>query len=280
MPTMQWNKETWDGQYNWDEGGEEWSEIWGGSDMEWYGAILTRIHAFIPAKRILELAPGFGRWTHFLRAQCDQLHVVDYSEQCIERCKKRFRNDAHVTYWVNDGRSLEMIDDESIDFIFSFDSLVHCEEDVIERYVSQLRSKLTPNGVSFLHHSNFGSCLPPIRDWHLSSRTRWRLAQLRLLDSAKRLGIVDQGHFRSRSMTAEKMRTFASRYGLRCIAQETVNWGTTKPIDCFSTLVRSDAAWPVRELVRENRSFMSEARDLRRLSALYGRRALQREQPM
>jgi len=277
MPTVQWNKETWDGRYNWEEEGEEWSDTWGGSDMQWYGAILTRIHAFLPARRILELAPGFGRWTHFLRAQCEQLHVVDFSEQCIEACKQRFSNDTHIIYSVNDGLSLNMVDNESIDFVFSFDSLVHCEEDVVESYVSQLRSKLTPNGVCFLHHSNYGNHLPLFRGWELSGSMRWRLARLRLLAPAKRLGIVDWSHKRSSSMTAEKMRTFGNRHGLRWIAQETVNWGTKAPIDCFSTLVRADAAWPARELVQENRSFMREANDLCRLSRLYGRRGLERE---
>ena len=70
------------------------------------------------------------------------------------------------------------------------------------------------------------------------------------------------------------MLTFAANHDLRCIAQELVNWGTTVPIDCLSTLVRLDAAWPVRELARENRSFMREAEDLRRMSVLYGQRGL------
>jgi hypothetical protein len=276
MPTVQWNNETWNKTYAWDEAGEEWSETWGGSDMQWFGAILPRIHAFLPVPRMLELAPGFGRWTHFLRSQCEQLHVVDFSDKCIEACQTRFRDSDNITYSVNDGRSLEMVERESMDFIFSYDSLVHCEDDVIEGYVSQLSSKLTPNGVAFLHHSNLGSHPPRFHDWKLSSSTRWRLGRLKLLNGAKRLGIVDDSHQRSKSMTAAKMRAFAERHGLRCLAQETVNWGTTRPIDCFSTLVRADSAWPVRELEQENRSFMRQADDLRQLAVLYGRNGLQR----
>ncbi len=49
-----------------------------------------------------------------------------------------------------------MVADGSIDFVFSFDSLVHAEEDVIRSYLDQLGQKLRPDGVGFLHHSNLG----------------------------------------------------------------------------------------------------------------------------
>lgn len=274
MPTLEWNNDTWNDHYDWNESGEEWSAAWGGSDMQWFGVILPRIHLFLPAKRILELAPGFGRWTHFLQSQADHLHVVDFSDKCIESCKLRFRDQTHITYSVNDGRSLDMVADGSMDFIFSFDSLVHCEADVMEAYVSQLGSKLTQNGVAFLHHSNLGDCLTRFGDLGLSTGARWRLERLRLMEFGRRFG-VDGNHKRARSMTADKMRRFAANHGLRCISQETVNWGgSMSQIDCFSTLVRADLK-PVRDFVqRQNRSFMRTADDLRRMSPLYGRAAL------
>src|SRR4030095_8370524 len=48
--------------------GEEWSSAWGGSEAQWLGAIFLRIRAFIPTDTILEIAPGFGRWTNFSEA--------------------------------------------------------------------------------------------------------------------------------------------------------------------------------------------------------------------
>ena len=73
--------------------------------------------------------------------------VVDISERCIEACRQRFAAESHIAYHANDGRSLEMVADRSIDFVFSFDSLVHADADVIEDYLRQLGRKLTPNGV-------------------------------------------------------------------------------------------------------------------------------------
>ena len=33
-------------------------------DSQWFGLIFPRIHAFLPTGTILEIAPGFGRWTN------------------------------------------------------------------------------------------------------------------------------------------------------------------------------------------------------------------------
>ena len=111
----------------------------------------------MPARTILEIAPGFGRWTQFLRPLCEDLIVVDLSPKCIEACQARFAEYGNITYHVNDGRSLDMVPNDAIDFAFSFDSLVHVESDVLHGYLSQLAQKLTPEGVAFLHHSNVGA---------------------------------------------------------------------------------------------------------------------------
>src|SRR5437879_6478092 len=156
MPTVEQNLRQWDANYEWAKRGEEWSASWGGAEAQWFGAILPRIHAFVPATIILELAPGFGRWTNYLKDYCDHLIVVDLAETCIHACRERFAASSHITYHVNDGTSLSMIPDGSLDFVFSFDSLVHAEADVIAAYIRQLAKKLAPNGVGFLHHSNIG----------------------------------------------------------------------------------------------------------------------------
>jgi SAM-dependent methyltransferase len=157
MPSLNENKERWEDSYAWADAGEEWSRAWGGSEAQWFGSILPRLHAFVPVGTVLEIAPGFGRWTRFLRPLCDRMVLVDLSERCIDACRARFGEDGSVEYHVNDGRSLEMVADASIDLAFSFDSLVHVDADVIESYLSQLRQKLTADGVVFLHHSNFAA---------------------------------------------------------------------------------------------------------------------------
>jgi hypothetical protein len=50
-----------------------------------------------------------------------------------------------------------MIPDHSVDFAFSFDSLLHVEADLIEAYLNQLAVKLKPTGAGLIHHSNIGT---------------------------------------------------------------------------------------------------------------------------
>ncbi len=67
MATIEENKQYWDFTYPWTKQGDEWSLAWGGVVQQWYWVLLPRIHAFVPAGTILEIGPGFGRWTQFLK---------------------------------------------------------------------------------------------------------------------------------------------------------------------------------------------------------------------
>jgi 2-polyprenyl-3-methyl-5-hydroxy-6-metoxy-1,4-benzoquinol methylase len=262
MPTVEENSQKWNAAYGWHDQGEVWSAPWGGSAAQWFGAILPRIHAFLPATTILEIAPGFGRWTTHLKDSCEHLIVVDLAENCIEACRRRFADESHITYHVNDGKSLAMVPDRSIDFAFSFDSLVHAEADVMRAYLEQLAAKLKPNGVGFLHHSNIGAYR---RSFSLSRRIpsvlRDRLIQGR---------IIDQTHWRAFSMTASLFAGFCEQAGLQCVSQEMVNWATKRLIDCFSVFTPKSSTWARPNVVVENPGFMREAAMIRRLSRLYG----------
>ena len=66
MPSLEDNKIKWGTTHAWTHHGDEWSEAWGGAAMQWHSMILPRIHRFLPTKRIIEIAPGHGRWTQFL----------------------------------------------------------------------------------------------------------------------------------------------------------------------------------------------------------------------
>src|SRR5262245_4969886 len=230
MPSVEENRSQWNDKYDWSQAGEEWSEGWGGSDAQWFGTFLPRLHAYLPARTILEFAPGFGRWTQFLANHCDHLIGVDLSERCVAVCRERFSSSPNMSFASNDGRSLEAVEDRSIDLAISLDSLVHADGDVLAAYVNELARKLAPNGVAFIHHSNLGRYayykairkLPPLD----ALGRRLRLVEPRL-------------NWRSFSVTGGRVRRWAVEAGLRFTAQEYVNWGTRRAlIDCFSVLTR------------------------------------------
>jgi methyltransferase family protein len=263
MPNVSENLGLWDANYSWEGQGDEWSSAWGGTEMMWRGALLPRVGGLVPTGTILEIAPGFGRWTQFLKDLCEQLVVVDLSQRCIDACRERFASDANIIYHVNDGSSLDMVADGSIDLAFSFDSLVHADAGVLGAYLDGLGRKLGPDGVAFIHHSNMGAYRRPAA---LARRLPQPLRRRLVLH-----GILPNTYgWRDENVTADLVARRSGEAGLRCVAQELVNWLTGRQlIDCISVVTPVGSARD-RELVRvENRGFMREAAALARLASLY-----------
>jgi ubiquinone/menaquinone biosynthesis C-methylase UbiE len=265
MPSMEVNRYFWDTAYTWSDGGDEWSTIWGGAQNQWNGTMLPRIRRHLPVHTILEIAPGFGRWTQFLAGLCERLIVVDLSEKCIAACRERFRDATHIEYHVNDGRSLGFVADRSVDFVFSFDSLVHVEADVVESYVGEIGRILKDDGTGFIHHSNCA-------EYRILSGIHAFLDKYpRLQTFIREHGLVPSSHGRAPSMSAAKFRDYAEKAGIRCTSQERVNWGSKRTIDCLSTIENGRVArhGPVATL--HNPHFMHEAKYLAQLARLYDR---------
>jgi len=262
IPTIKDNEAYWDGKYNWTNRGDEWSAAWGGPSMQWYGTIFPRIKSHVPTNRILEIACGYGRWTQYLKDLCKNLIVIDLSEECIQACKQRFSECLHIEYHVNDGKSLDIISDSSVDFVFSFDSLVHADESVMKAYLCQLQRILNNDGVAFIHHSNLG-------EYH----TRYsRIRNIPKLEGLlTRLGILEKNlHWRDFSVDAKKVEVLAEEHGLRCISQEIIPWGTKKIlIDCMSTIVKNNSSVARINRILRNVKFMQEVQNLLQLSQLY-----------
>jgi hypothetical protein len=261
MPTLNENAQNWSSEWDWSNQGDEWSRWWGDTPSLWYGAILPRVHAMVPTGTILEIAPGYGRWTQYLKGLCDRLIVVDLTEKCITHCRDRFAESSNITYHVNDGRSLDMVEDRSVDFVFSFDSLVHAEPDVIAAYLRQLADKLTSDGVGFLHHSNAGSVKPfAALSRHVPDH---------MLGSLVRRGIaVNLAAWRDDVMTGAVFREQCDEAGLVCASQELVSWEFGGYlIDGFSVLAKRGSRWDRPFRLIRNPLFVAEARRMARLYA-------------
>ncbi len=249
MPSIEENRSEWGEKYGWSDWGEEWSQPWGSPESQWFGTVFPRIHAFVPAPTLLEIAPGFGRWTKYLQAHCGRLIGVDLTERCVEECRRRFQGLGHVEFHVNDGTSLEMVPEKSVDFVFSCDSLVHVETDVVAAYLRQLAGKLTPDGVGFIHHSNLGA----YRDQHTGALPTW----------------VENRGWRAQTMTAAAFRDECQKAGLLCVGQEIVNWWAGILSDCFSVFTLPGSRWARPNRVIVNHRLTQEAATLSRLAQLY-----------
>lgn len=218
MPDRDANRQRWS-DYDWSQGGDDWSVGWGSSRMMWFGSILPRIHFLLPARNLLELAPGYGRVTAFLLEHCERYTGIDLTPRCVEACRARFAGETRARFVLNDGASLEAVEDASLDAALSWDSLVHADPRVLEAYVHALARKLAPGGRAFLHHSNVGAFVDPV---------------------TKKLPF-ENPHWRDEQMTAEQMRRFVAEAGLTLDAQELVQWGASVENDCFTWLSRPAA---------------------------------------
>ncbi len=260
MPSIEQNRQRWSEEYSWHDDGEEWSAAWGGHEAQWQWTILPRIARFLPAGRILEIAPGNGRWTAHLIPLCQQLIGIDIAEGCLATCRRRFHG-AQASFLLGDGVSLAGVADSSIDFAFSFDSLVHAEMDVLALYLKELRRVLRPEGAAFLHHSNLGS---------LARHYAWASRIPRGRRVLSWFGLAEVWyHWRASTVGASSVADAASGLGLRCLGQEEVTWHTRRPIDCFTTLAQAGSHWQGDGRRLCNTRFMQEAAQVRQLSRLY-----------
>jgi SAM-dependent methyltransferase len=242
MPELGWNRLTWDGAYDWRGGGEEWSEAWGNSEAQWFGSLYPRLHRLLPVRTALEIAPGFGRWTRFLIDACEHYTGIDLSRVCVDHCRHRFADCDHATFVQNDGLSLAAAPG-GLDFVFSFDSLVHCEVDVFAAYIPQLLAKLSETGIVFLHHSNLRACA----------------------------GLEANPHNRAQSVSAQDITDLVVRSGGTVHIQEIINWGGDDLIDCLTTFGISSQQRPGHTVTISNGLFMREAELIRDCQSPYSR---------
>ena len=106
---------------------------------------------------VLEIGPGFGRWTRTLTEISTSVLVVDVAEKCIDHCRDLFGDKDNISFHVNDGRSLNFAADNSVDYVWSFDVFVHIEPEDIDSYFQEFRRVLKRDGLAVIHHGIIGN---------------------------------------------------------------------------------------------------------------------------
>ncbi|HEY6130967.1 MAG TPA: class I SAM-dependent methyltransferase [Halioglobus sp.] len=241
MHTIADNQRRWN-EHRWDTQGEDWSDAWGGSTAQWHFCIYPRILQHLPAVTILEIATGYGRWTKFMVEQAKRYHGFDLLPQCAEHCLATYGSPER-TFVANDGLHLTEVADQSVDFVFSMDSLVHVDWPTLKSYLAETLRVLNPGGRAFIHHSN-AAAAPGF----------FELPEL-------------LQNWRAPDVSAEIVRGEVSRLGGGVRGQELINWGGSgdQLIDCFSTIQKM----PCETTIVENPLFMRERASIRLVAGLY-----------
>ena len=159
---IEWNKATWGNSAQWQDV-YKFGYYWPGG-MNQPNNIVTQVaekylHPHLDGRRdlkILEIAPGGGRFTTELIRLSREIHLCDMNQACIDICRERFKYYPNVAYYVNDGKTVDVVNGTDFDLIASWDSLVHVASSIIEKYVRSCVTRLKPGGILWFDHSGRG----------------------------------------------------------------------------------------------------------------------------
>ena len=176
-------------------------------DQQWETLIWPMIQS-LDFSCVVDLAAGHGRNSAKLCEYADKLIIVDINQECIDYCKERFRGNKKISYLKNDGFSLRGIKDGEVSLVYSFDSMVHFDSEVIKEYLKEFHRVLKPGGHCFCHHSNYTGN----PDGHFMQSPHWR-------------------NFMSKELFAH----YSAMAGLEVIEQRVIDWGYPE-LDCLTLL--------------------------------------------
>lgn len=223
------NLEIWNNRYTWPDAGDEWKDqasFCGGSYETWKKNL---IEAFIepycgPEGITLEIGPGHGRWTQALALRSARLHLVELSPNCLEACRKRFRDVGHLIFHLTPGTELPGIEDASVDFVWSYDVFVHIEPADIAAYLGEISRVLKPGGKCVIHHAAKSlSYLLARRLSRFVSPNLWSIVEKYFFPS-------QSGGWRS-ALCIRGFAGMARRSGLY-VERQTDSWGTNGEFNC------------------------------------------------
>jgi len=160
---------------------------------------------------VVDLAAGHGRNSANLLPLSQQLYIVDINVENIDHCRERFGDDPRIRYVVNDGTSLAGIPADAVTLVFSFDAMVHFDQDTVRAYLHDFRRVLRPGGRGFCHHSNYAA--NPGGNWR--QNPCWR-------------------NFMSRELFC----SYAQEAGLRILRSDPIDWGGVPALDCYTLFER------------------------------------------
>jgi ubiquinone/menaquinone biosynthesis C-methylase UbiE len=121
--------------------------------------ILNGLRSRLSDVRMLDIGVGAGRTTHFFAHLTKEYVGIDYSENMIKACRKRFRNNPKkASFQVGDARALRSFEKGYFDFVlFSYNGLDCMNHEDRLRALCEMR-RVTRKGGHFCfstHNLNF-----------------------------------------------------------------------------------------------------------------------------
>lgn len=193
MPSLQWNRK-WGAMlagFTPSREEEHFGDRWG--DPRLMKPLLAVRRRFVdpylaPGQTIVEIGSGGGRWTQYLLRQARCVIAVELNPESFDYLARRFPEQAdRLRFYPTTGYEMAGILTGSIDFVFSFDVLVHVEPEGIGQYLAEAERVLRPGGRAVLHYGDVDkpiACANP----GFSRMTR---ARMEALIARTRLAVLD-----------------------------------------------------------------------------------------
>jgi ubiquinone/menaquinone biosynthesis C-methylase UbiE len=99
---------------------------------------------------IVEIGCLDGKWSEVLVEHFDEVHLMDLNDKLLPILQKKFGN--KFTFHTTNGNELKSLDDDSIELIFSMDSLVRVpNKEYILDYLNEFKRVLKKQGEVYVH---------------------------------------------------------------------------------------------------------------------------------
>ena len=165
----------------------------------------------------MEIACGHGRNTELLARVALEVICTDPLQECIDKCAARFRGRSTIKPLRTSGFDLSNVKSEYATLVYSFDSMVHFEPEIVEAYVAESARVLKKNGAAFMHVSNWTGGY----DHDFRTQPHWR-----------------------NFMSQDLMKYFAKVNGLKIESAQVISWDESlgaqenlaKDLDCLYVL--------------------------------------------
>jgi len=95
---------------------------------------------------VLDLGCGYGRFVEFYAPLASFVYGVDVTAYIIDICKTKYAGIENVEFIKNNGYTLEMIDDNSIDLVSCYTVFQHIPRKATQSYIKEFSRILKPDG--------------------------------------------------------------------------------------------------------------------------------------
>lgn len=104
---------------------------------------------------VLEIGTLGGKWTAYM-TNAKKIICVDINEYFIEAINSRFSKEVleKIQFYVSNGNELNGVESDSVDVIFTIDTLVRAEKEFIFDYIKEIKRVLKEGGKAIIHLPN------------------------------------------------------------------------------------------------------------------------------